>query len=294
MPTIPIRIECPQCKALCLAKESNCWQCHSPLHITPEEADTANKGFNDVEIKPGLIRFGDDPEPEVAPVYEPPEPTPAPGKRIRVTMSGETIEEDIPDSELTSSAGVETIVAGKIGNTEIHAELGAEIMVLSFCKHCGHSNPEGLKECEKCGRKLDIVAAGSVGEIEPLPRAWSYDVLGLCWIVLGFSAVYAGQFLLKPNTANKVSISDYLWTGFVVLAPGVLIFMRHYFVKVLFWVMTLGSALVWGVIGFLWWLGKLYVSDNMQVTLIWLAVLSGLSLVSWIIVRVNDAFDMSL
>ncbi len=294
MSTSSLRIECPKCKALCLVKEKNCWQCHSPLHAKPEEADTAKKGFNDVEIKPGLIRFGDDPEPEPEPVCEAPPPTPAPGKRFRVTMTGETIEEDIPGSELHPSHIVETIVAGKIGDTEIVAELGAEVMVLSFCKHCGHSNPEGLRDCEKCGRKLDVVAAGSVGDIEPLPRAWSYDVLGLCWIILGFSAVYAGQFLLTPSKSNKVSISDYLWTGFVVLAPGVLIFMRHYFVKPMFWVMTLGSAMVWSVIGFLWWMGKLYVSDNMQVTLTWLALLSGLSLVSWFIVRTNDAFDMSM
>ncbi|HET7854466.1 MAG TPA: hypothetical protein VFM04_08415, partial [Candidatus Methylomirabilis sp.] len=76
-------------------------------------------------------------------------------------------------------------------------------------------------------------------------------------------------------------------------APGILIFMRHVFCKVLFWVMTLGSILVWAVIGFIWYFVGIYISDNTQVGLIWLAVLSGLSFVSWLTVRLNDEFDFS-
>ena len=111
-------------------------------------------------------------------------------------------------------------------------------------------------------------------------------------IILGVIAVYAGQFLIKADSNQKgIAIADYLWTGFVVCAPGILIFLRHFFCKLLFWVLTLGSALVWSVIGFIWIIGKLAVSDNNQVTLIWLSVLSGLSLVSWYVVRSNDTFD---
>jgi len=77
----------------------------------------------------------------------------------------------------------------------------------------------------------------------------------------------------------------------VVLAPGVMIFMRMFFCKMLFWAMTLLSALVWSVLFVVWIFGFLFVSDALQIGLIWLAVTSGLSVFSWLTVRHNDAFD---
>ncbi|MEP6755085.1 MAG: zinc ribbon domain-containing protein, partial [Chthonomonadales bacterium] len=245
-------------------------------------------------------------------------------KATRMTMSGEEVEIDDSDSEQPSgvlhpsmykdqsskaqlsnldkavgSTGIETLnpsrITAQIGETKILATPKEEVMILSYCKQCGHQNPEGLKECEKCGVTLDIVAINSVKDIEQLPRAWGFDVMGIIWIILGFAAVYAGQFLIKYDPAHPGNTAaDYLWTGFVVCGPGIFIFMRHYFCKLLFWVLTLASAMVWSVIGFIWIIGKLAVSDNMQVTLIWLAIFSGLSLFSWYTVRSNDAFDAGI
>ncbi len=58
--------------------------------------------------------------------------------------------------------------------------------------------------------------------------------------------------------------------------------------------MTLLSLLAWSVIFIVWVTGHLFVTDNGQVGLIWLACLSGLSAISYFTVRTNDAFDMSL
>jgi hypothetical protein len=294
------RIECPHCSAQCIEQESNCWQCG--LLLKPVAEKPMNEtGSNDVEIKAGLIRFGDDPEPEspapvVVEALPPPTPT-APGKpRVRMTMSGEEVEEEEPETS-TPILNLDSNqqVAASIGVSQIIAEPGQEVMVLSFCKNCGYQNEEGLLECARCKHVLEIVAVGSIKDIEPLPRAWGFDVLGAIWIILGMAAIYCGQFLIKADPKHPGnSMSDYLWTGIVVCAPGILIFMRHYFCKVMFWVMTLGSIMVWSVIGFLWVIGKLLVTDNMQVGLTWLAILSALSVFSFFTVRVNDAFDYGM
>ena len=305
MSIVANRIACPHCEAECFPNDKNCWQCHKKIKEDPKPP-IEEMGSSDLEIAPGLIRFGDDPEPEIVPetpIFTQPEVLPytpsadlvqveseASRKRTRISMTGEIIEEDGP--AVDSSKSETTVLAGQIGKTQILIDPGEEVMILSFCKHCGHQNPEGLKECEKCKTTLDIVAVHSYKEMEALPRSWGFDILGVIWIILGGYAVYAGQFLIKADANVKgIAIADYLWTGFVVCAPGILIFLRHYFCKLLFWILTLGSALVWSVIGFIWILGKLAVSDNNQVTLIWLAVFSGLCLASWYTVRSNDAFD---
>lgn len=305
------RTACPHCSASCFPADKNCWQCGLRIKEEPK-VKSEDSGASDLEIAPGLIRFGDDPEPEPVPVAETILLSESGlGKKTRVTMSGEVVEEEqesesssrqlLHPSMLTGSSANQSSVsdksklAGSIGTSKIFVEPGEEVMILSYCKHCGHQNPEGLKECEKCANTLDVVAINSVKEMEQLPRAWGFDVLGLVWIILGFAAVYAGQFLVKYDKDHPgTTVADYLWTGFVVCAPGIFIFMRHYFCKLLFWVLTLASGLVWCVIGFIWIIGKLQVSDNMQVTLIWLAVFSFLSLISWYTVRSNDAFDAGM
>lgn len=174
------------------------------------------------------------------------------------------------------------------------AQPAQEVMVLTFCKACGFQNAEGARECAKCGKPLEVVSASAAPVMEALPRAWGFDLLGVAWIALGFAAVYCGQFLVKTDPNHPgVTWADYFWTGVVVCAPGILIFMRHVFCKVLFWAMTLGSIMVWSVIGFIWLFVGLRVSDNGQIGLVWLALLSGLSVVSYATVRMNDAFDFT-
>ena len=77
----------------------------------------------------------------------------------------------------------------------------------------------------------------------------------------------------------------------MAIAPGVLVIMRHHFCRMLFWVMTLGSILVWSVIFVVWITGHLHVSDKGQVGLSWLFAFSCLSAISFALVRTNDAFD---
>jgi hypothetical protein len=224
-----------------------------------------------------------------------------PSPKMVKTLTGEWVEIEEPFSEpspilrasnLTSGATSDRNLAAQIGGAKIEANPDEKVLRLTFCKNCGHQNDEEAIECRKCKKPLEVVAAGSVKEIAALPRAWGFDILGLAWIILGFSAVYCGQFLLKTDV-NRMGYTwaDYFWTGLVVCVPGIFIFMRHYFCKLLFWVMTFGSILVWSVIGVVWILGHFYVSDNDQVALIWLAMLSVLSLISWFTVRQNDAFD---
>lgn len=221
--------------------------------------------------------------------------------RMAKTLTGEWVEIEDPSPEpspilrasaQTSDTASDRPLAAQIGGSQIEAVPTEKVLRLTFCKNCGHQNDEEAVECRKCKKPLEVVAAGTVKEIEKPPRTWGFDILGLAWIVLGFSAVYCGQFLLKTDV-NRTGYTwaDYFWTGMVVCVPGIFIFMRHYFCKLLFWVMTFGSVLVWSVIGVVWILGHLRVSDNDQVALIWLAMLSGLSLISWITVRLNDEFD---
>jgi len=65
------------------------------------------------------------------------------------------------------------------------------------CKNCGYDNPEGIVECVKCKNILEVVdIKDAPGEIEKLPRAWSFDVLGLSGLC-GDSGGLLGQFLVK-------------------------------------------------------------------------------------------------
>lgn len=221
--------------------------------------------------------------------------------KMAKTLTGEWIEIKEPvsgpspilrASTQTSDGAADRVPAAQIGDAQIEANPEEKVLRLTFCKNCGHQNDEEAVECRKCKKPLEVVAASSVKEIEAPPRTWGFDILGLAWIVLGFSAVYCGQFLLKTDVSRMgYTWADYFWTGLVVCVPGIFIFMRHYFCKLLFWVMTFGSVLVWSVIGVIWILGHLRVSENDQVALIWLAMLSGLSLISWLTVRLNDEFD---
>src|SRR5205823_9362826 len=101
-------------------------------------------------------------------------------------MTGEVVE--APDSPIPAKDNV--AAAAKIGNAEIAAEPSAPIFVLSFCKACGFQNPEGVMECIKCKSMLEVVAEPP-GDVEALPRAWGFDVLGLAWIILGFGAIFS-------------------------------------------------------------------------------------------------------
>jgi hypothetical protein len=308
--------------------ETNCWQCHAllksqPSPTPPEESRAAppQRTFSlpkyvrlfrsskpsseaPAESEPApLISY--DPEhiaslPQPPPAAEP-EPaeveTAAPVKQVRVTLTGEVVEEEVqpPVARVLQSADAsQNAAAAVIGTDHIEEGERVEVMVLTFCKHCGHQNDEGVKECARCGKELDVIARSEYREMEAAPRAWGFDVLGAIWVVLGLAAIYAGQFLVQTNAARPPSIADYLWTGVVAVAPGVLVIVRHHFCRMLFWVMTLGSIMVWTVLFVVWFTGHLHVSDKGQVGLTWILALSLLSAISFFLVRTNDAFDYDI
>ncbi len=270
------RRACPSCSADCLGAEQTCWQCGGRLDgpDKPElqpNADAPNQ-FDE------LINFSDLAPAPPAPVVE------SRTKRLMRTLTGETIEIEAPEEQ-------GQIIAAEIGKSTLSTTLTGPVMRLTFCKSCGQQNDENAVDCRKCKTTLEVVEADSVPEIQKLPRYWPFDLLGSVWILLGFAAIYCGRFLVKATDEADTTLSDYFWTGVVACAPGIFIVLRHYFCKPLFWTMTLGSALVWSVIIFIWAIGHLHVSDNGQVGLMWLASLSVLSLVSYFTVRQNDAFD---
>lgn len=248
--------------------ETVCWKCGSSLKPRPEKSEPAPEATERT-----LIHFEGTAAPD-------------PATRTATTLTGEVVE--VP----TSPAQEPTqLIAATIGEAQIEAPT-EQVMYLTFCKVCGLQNEEGAMECRKCKTPLEVVALGSVPEVEPLPRNWSFDVLGVVWIVLGLAAIYCGWFLVKADPSHPgATWSDYFWTGAVACAPGILIFLRHPFCRLMFWTMTLVSVLVWLVLGIVWILGHLQVSDNGQIGLSWLAVLSGLAIFSFFIVRQNDAFD---
>jgi hypothetical protein len=310
--------------------ETNCWQCNALLREPQRLAEPAKPSQPSEPQKPSgiaaavrlfsagrqpknppapvdpaaLIQFDPEHIPTEAPESidaaaiqpaEQPQPVSEaqlePAVKQRVTLTGEVIE------ELISSAPAETAStpAASIGNEQITAPITDEVMTLTFCKQCGYQNPEGVKECGQCGKQLEVIAVNDFKEIESLPRAYSFDVLGAIWIILGLAAILAGQFLVKTDASRpQASMADYLWTGVVAIAPGVLVIMRHHFCRLLFWVMTLGSIMVWSVIAVVWITGHLHVSDNGQVGLTWLFALSILSAISFFLVRTNDAFDYDI
>ena len=254
------RIQCRHCRTDCLQQETLCWQCGARLHPLSIEVDG--------------ITFDD--------------------FTGNLSPTAPRAKEKTSHSNLVSVARQKRppMTATKRGGTTLVMQAPSPVMRLSFCKTCGQQNDEEAHECRKCHTPLEIVPVGSVKEIQPLPRAWGFDLLGLAWLLLGFLAVYGNQFLIKSNGhLAGATWTDYLWSGIVVCAPGLFIFMRHYFCKALFGVMSLVSQLVWSVIGVLWMSGHLYVSENGQVGLMWLAMLSGLVMVSHYTVCQNDAFD---
>ena len=310
--------------------ETNCWQCNALLREPQRPAEPAKPSRAPQPQKPSgiaaavrlfasgrqpktapapvdpaaLIQFDPEHTPTEAPEAidsaaiqpaEQPQPVseapPEPAVKQRVTLTGEVVE------ELLSSAPAETesTAAANIGNEQIEAPIADEVMTLTFCRNCGLENEHGKKECAKCGKELEVIAVKDFKEIEALPRAYGFDVLGAIWIILGLAAILAGQFLVKTDASRpQASIADYLWTGVVAIAPGVLVIMRHHFCRLLFWVMTLGSIMVWSVISVVWLTGHLHVSDNGQVGLTWLFALSILSAISFFLVRTNDAFDYDI
>jgi hypothetical protein len=224
--------------------------------------------------------------PKEGPAAEPAEsePTAPTGKKSLITLTGEVVE--VEDAESSHPAAT-------IGDAEVESEPEEPVFIISFCRNCGFQNEEGVKECKRCGLKLEVVHEPPP-EIEKLPRTWGFDVLGAAWIVLGFAAMYSGIFLIKADHRLGTTLSDYFWTLIVVAVPGVLIFMRHVFCKILFWVMSFASLLIWLVIGFVWLYLGLRLNANSEIGLTWFAVFSALSFVSWFTVRVNDEFDYSL
>jgi hypothetical protein len=324
------RIECPKCNALCIDGEANCWQCHALLKPTtpapatvpapiPAPDDSAVVKSNgkapatlfgislpgkpkkpEQLADPGpLIQYDEEHLASAPKVTIPAEETltaadgASGGKRVRVSLTGEIIEDDAPESpDGATASNSPASIAAKIGADDIVDLPSEEVMVLTFCKQCGYQNVEGVKECAQCGKQLDIIAVSEFREIEALPRAWGFDVLGAVWVILGVAAIFAGQFLVKTDASRAhASIADYLWTGVVAIAPGVLVFMRHHFCRALFWVMTLASFMIWSVIFIVWITGHLHVSDKGQVGLSWIFALSMLSGISFFLVRTNDAFD---
>lgn len=320
------RITCPKCSTRCMEGEANCWQCGHRLTAPASEATPAETTASAAPAAPeeqpatkpapkpsgGLFNglLSRNKPPEAPPQPEKPlidfEPgagsSDQPTRQMRMTLDGEMVEvEDTPLSTATlnaagldtptANAGSDGPIAATIGDTTIEGE-ATPIMYMTYCKICGHENVEGAKECFKCKSPLELVPLGGIPDIEPLPRAWGFDVLGVVWVVLGLAAIFCNQFLLRTNaSAQHAGWADYFWTGVVACAPGFFIFSRFHFCKLLFWVLTLGSALVWSVIGVVWILGHLFVSDSMQVGLIWLSLFSGLSVISYLTVRLNDAFD---
>jgi len=215
-------------------------------------------------------------------------PREEPPRTLRATLTGEVAE--VPDfSAAPSVAAAPVPITSE--PAEASQDIAAPVFRLTYCKTCGIQNEEGAEKCRKCGQPLPILT-GPPPELTPLRRCWGFVLLGVAWIALGFAAVYCGRFLIKADPEHPgVTWADYFWTGVVVCAPGVLVFVRHYFCRMLFWLMTFGSILVWSVIGFLWLYVGLRISDNGKVGLWWLAALSGLSLISYLTVRLNDEFD---
>jgi hypothetical protein len=248
----------------------SCWQCGARLSSEPPTPEPVDQN---IDFSASVVQ-----------------PTAPPKKRRKLfTLTGEEVE--VEETVVETPSKAEFGVAARIGQQELLQDPSRKVIRLTFCKNCGLENEEGSVECRQCKQELEVVAQ-LPGPVVMPPRAWGFDVLGVVWIALGVWAVLAGQFLIKANTQHKgITLEDYLWTGAVVAAPGVLIFMRHFFCKLLFYVMTLLSIMVWSVLGLIWIIGRLTVTDNQQVGLQWLAGLSALSFISWIIVRTNDAFD---
>ncbi len=210
--------------------------------------------------------------------------------RTAVTLTGEVVE--LPDFAAQSArAAVEHAEKAAEPQTPQAPDAPAPVMRITFCKTCGIQNEESATVCRKCRQPLEVISE-PLPDIQPLRRSWGFDVLGLAWIALGVAAAYCGQFIIRADPEDPgITWGDYLWTGVVVCVPGALIFVRHWFCRLMFWAMTFASAMIWAVIGFIWLYIGLHVTDNGMVGLMWFAALSGLSLISYVTVRLNDEFD---
>lgn len=272
------RINCPTCDASCIEQETICWQCGKPLSAPPPGPALPEASPAEGVQAPGagFIQFGEGTSEE------------SEAHRRRATL---LTQETVKISEAAASDR-QPEAAATIGDITISAGPKIHLMRLTFCKGCGQQNDEEAVECRKCGAPLEVIEADRVPDIVPVPRTVAFDVLGGVWCALGLAAIYCGQFLVKADPQHPgTTWADYFWTGMVACAPGILIFMRHYFCKFLFWVMTLVSLLVWSVLGFFWLFIGLHISENGKVGLTWLALLSGLSVFSYYVVRQNDEFD---
>ncbi|MBM3495079.1 MAG: hypothetical protein FJX72_12290 [Armatimonadetes bacterium] len=208
--------------------------------------------------------------------------------RVATTLTGEVVEvQDFSTPREASPAHVDAVQAPPPAS-----DPSAPIMRITYCKTCGIQNEETATACRKCRQPLEIITE-PLPDIKPLRRSWGFDVLGVSWIALGLAAAYCGRFVVKADPSHPgMTWADYFWTGLVVCAPGVLIFMRHWFCKFTFWAMTFAATLIWAIIGFIWLYIGLHVSDNGRVGLMWFAALSVLSFISYVTVRLNDEFDV--
>ncbi len=243
---------CSYCGAICWETETKCWQCGRSLSPPPQQDESKKENT--------YITFDSD------------------------LIDAQEVKDTTEFVQPSESAPVKRDSSQSIEPTE-------QVMRLTFCKYCGYQNQEGDVECRKCHKELEWVSAKTQMIVEPVKRFWGFDVLGAIWVILGFAAVYSRIFLIHTSPGQPAEPSDYLWTGFIVCIPGALIFVRHYFSRFLFWAMSLISLFVWFVIFAVWITGHLFVSLNLQVGLIWLAIFSILTLFSFYVVRMNDEFN---
>lgn len=313
------RIACRACGEVSLAREPACWKCGAPLHAPapkPLGNDDIDFAVHDAPKgapaasaarpprTPRITLTGEVveepdfsaptvPEPArraVSAVACPHPPAQAPSAdrtRTATTLTGEVV--DMPDF---STPRDEPAPAPEPEPAPASGPGEGAVMRITFCKTCGIQNDETATACRKCRQPLEIITE-PLPDIKPLRRSLGFDLLGISWIALGVAAVYCGRFVAKADP-NRVGMTwaDYFWTGLVVCAPGVLVFMRHWFCKVMFWAMMFASGLIWAVIGFIWLYIGLSVSDNGRVGLMWFAALSVLSFISYVTVRLNDEFDI--
>ena len=311
------RITCSACGASMLAGEPICWKCGAAAAPHPRAEQSNLIDFAEASQSPSVIRTTPEkatPRPartltgeeladadfsaplhgqaeaSFAPIPNAEDDIPMP-TRLATSLTGEVVE--IPDFSARSARPSAESAPEPARQTEPQKpdEPAKPVMRITFCKTCGIQNEESATECRKCRQPLEVIAE-PLPDITPLRRSWGFDVLGIAWIALGLAAAYCGQFIIKSDPEHPgITWGDYIWTGVVVCAPGVLIFMRHWFCRLMFWVMTFASAMIWAVIGFIWLYIGLPVTDNGRVGLMWFAALSGLSLISFLTVRFNDEFD---
>jgi ribosomal protein L40E len=290
---------CPLCGSKCDTKERICWKCGSSLEGQPV---LKNKSEDKSSINTSLIHFEEENAEiiSITPTQEEdsgiaPLPTGDFSYDPHSQLKLEKEAKPLPASKISSANTPERAapkIVAEIGGEAIKARDSQPLMRLTFCKHCGFQNEEGDAECRKCSKPLEIVPIGSIEEKIKPSRNWFIDLLAAIWIIVGVSAVLSRIFLIKTNTGNaSITLSDFMWTGIVASIPGILVFLRHFFCRLLFWTMSIVALLVWSVVFILWFTGHLLLSDNGRIGLGWIAVTTALTLISYFVVRQNDAFD---